>query len=235
MTLDCPKNYCTVGCLMHWVHHGFQANSPSNSSVRLAADLGLVGLPKAGWLQLCQSAEGKKQWRQAVQNAAIWGKPQVPQTGDPPERKRAARNAGGSVKRRQGHEERIRIAEKRIRETIVQSSKFLQWEAVQGGRESAQDRLRPMVAALVNETPDIQLEEVVHQLFEGVLGEAVEAWDTEADLAVGRLSVSTAFYSVVRGVNFSDDQHATGVTPHRVSRKQSEPAWHLRLERERKG
>ena len=64
-------------------------------------------------------------------------------------------------------------------------------------------------------------------------GEAVEAWDTEADLALRRLSVSTAFYSVVRGVNFSDDQHATGVTPRRVSRKQSEPAWHLKLERER--
>ena len=106
----------------------------------VAADLGLVGLPKAGWLQLCQSAEGKKQWQQAVQNAAIWGKPQVPQTGDPPERKRAAGNAGGSVKRRQGHEERLRVAEKRIRETLVQSSKLLQWEAVQGGREAGSTR-----------------------------------------------------------------------------------------------
>ena len=45
--------------------------------------------------------------------------------------------------------------------------------------------------------------------------------------------MSTAFYSVVRGVNFVDNPHATGVTPRRVSRKQSEPAWHLKLERER--
>ena len=45
--------------------------------------------------------------------------------------------------------------------------------------------------------------------------------------------MSTAFYSVVRGVNFADNPHATGVTPRRVSRKQSEPAWHLKLERER--
>ena len=35
---------------------------------------------------------------------------------------------------------------------------------------------------------------VLHQLFEGALGETVEEWDTEADLALGRMCVATAYY-----------------------------------------
>ena len=198
----------------------------------VAADLGLVGLPKTGWLQLCQSEEGKRQWRLAVQNAAVWGKPQVPQPGKPPARRVLSGAGRSGVKRRQGHGDRIQLAEKRIKEDLEPASKFLRWESRHGGRETCQESLRPLVQTVLDESPAIELEEVVHNLFEGALGDAVDEWDTEADYALGRMCVATAYYAVVRGVDFSGGTQSRGVTPRRVRRKQAKPAWHLKQERE---
>ena len=73
--------------------------------------------------------------------------------------------------------------------------------------------MRPLVQTAITEFPNIGLEDVVHQLFEGALGDAVDEWNTEADFVLGRMCVATVYYAVNRGVNFlHGEKRWTGVT-----------------------
>lgn len=47
-------------------------------------DMIAVGLPKEGWLQYCQSAEGRPSWRKLTREVAVWFTPCLRRQGVAP-------------------------------------------------------------------------------------------------------------------------------------------------------
>ena len=194
----------------------------------VSADLDIVGLPRRGWLQLCQSDTDRQIWRAAVWQAAVWSKPRQPRAGECPNVTIKSTSRQATVKKRVGRVERVEKAKKHITATLLPESKFLQWEANRGGREESLARIRPVVQALLQDNPELELADLLSQLFSTVMMDDVGQWETEADLALGRLCVASIFYSISRMPPVIPGAAHTGVTPRRIRRKMATPAWVIR-------
>ena len=105
---------------------------------------------------------------------------------------------------------------------------FKAWETSRGGREESRARIRPVVHNMLQEHPTIDLADLLSELFSTVLMDDVGQWETEADLALGKLCVSLC----VASENYSISRMPTvipGVAHSGVTRWHINARWLLLL------
>ena len=156
---------------------------------------------------------------------ALWRKPlAVIPNVPPPPRTQLPRGKVFQLKKRVGHEQRLIQASDRLQNDLASRSAFLRLELAAGGREKLVQTLTADVRERVRTNPEVDMEELCCDLVEGSFQDA----ETEGDLAMFRLLVSTVLITLQSNLPESSRSSHTGVTPRRVSRKMRPPAWYVK-------
>ena len=196
-----------------------------------ARDLVAAGLERQGWLQLANSKDGDATWRLKVRRLAAWYPPRNVQPGtQPPVRDPTSVKLEGKTRKRISHQQRLDTAGKRIRDEFCQTCAFLRVEDREGGREAFGQKLTTAVQIALGQDDISDFE----QLCDVASGDWVMDMDTEGDLALLRLCISTAVLSLQAQAQGEGGPTHTGLTPRRVSRKRKPPAWYVFKQEEAK-
>ena len=156
---------------------------------------------------------------------ALWHKPRavIPNVPPPP-RNELPRGKVFQFKKRVGHGQRLIQASDRLQNELASRSAFLRLELAAGGREKLVQTLTADVRERVRGNPEVCMEELRCDLVEGSFQDA----ETEGDLAMFRLLVSTVLVTLQSNSPESSRSTHTGVTPRRVSRNKRPPAWYVK-------
>ena len=97
-----------------------------------------------------------------------------------------------------------------------------------GGRATFVNLLQSVIAERCDSCPGIDFEELCCDLAD----ERASEFDTEGDLAMFRLLVSSVVLNMQSEVGIGQGSVRTGITPRKVPRKQKPPAWYVKRQKD---